>query len=273
MDLNLLIIDHQVISNEFKRLADLILNNTLLIINHIPHRICEIEFYYLDPFGHRHALQQLLGYWYFHAAGKTGYKGGTYKGMDITFTSTLPDTYGGILIRSIQLPSEKMIEGPSKIVDYVLVKGKFKSIADMMSNCGDHHGKLQVNDVTAPVYLRYDPTLTSEHIYSAPRVGLSLKIPSKEKYEYIMRNYRYFINPHNIKKMKNLIVLALLQQGHDQNMVQKITKTSLITIKRYQDHFIEGSHLQLDFDKPYLLNTIAAASKLYGYLNHNLLVG
>jgi hypothetical protein len=53
-----------------------------------PHRFVEIEFYYTDaihadPFTHKDPLQKTNGQWYFHKIGAQ-YKGGTYKGLDVT---------------------------------------------------------------------------------------------------------------------------------------------------------------------------------------------
>jgi len=38
----------------------------------------------MDPFTHKDPLQQTCGQWYFHKIGAQ-YKGGTYKGLDLTF--------------------------------------------------------------------------------------------------------------------------------------------------------------------------------------------
>jgi len=73
----------------FTFIADKILNETVVMINHQPHRFCEVEFYFIggnhqDTFTHGDPIQNSLGNWYFHKTG-TGYKGGFYKGLDISF--------------------------------------------------------------------------------------------------------------------------------------------------------------------------------------------
>ena len=59
--------------------------------------LCEIEFYlhgddHPDPFVHRDPMQRSFGRWYFHRVGEN-YRGGTFKGLDITFGSD--GYYGG----------------------------------------------------------------------------------------------------------------------------------------------------------------------------------
>ncbi|MBX2813641.1 MAG: hypothetical protein KTR25_17620 [Myxococcales bacterium] len=73
--------------------------------------ILEIEFYlnssdHLDPFVHCHHQKKHTGTWYFNRQGQ-GYRGGTYKELDLTFGP--PEAYGGILIHCLRTsrPSEK----------------------------------------------------------------------------------------------------------------------------------------------------------------------
>jgi len=78
------------------------------------HRIVEIEFYYkdskvyIDPFCHGDEQQKMGGTFYFHRQNGKGYKGGSFKGMDIAFGDK--DAVGGILIRAVQ-----QLEGEKKI--------------------------------------------------------------------------------------------------------------------------------------------------------------
>ncbi|CAG8829109.1 35767_t:CDS:1, partial [Racocetra persica] len=93
-----------------KDVANFLLRNTRL---HLPPKrtftILEIEFYlrdevndHCDPFSHGHEHQLTCGEWYFHHVGRFGYRGGSRKGIDITFGSKNRNIYGGILIRAIK---------------------------------------------------------------------------------------------------------------------------------------------------------------------------
>ncbi|KXS19038.1 hypothetical protein M427DRAFT_181607 [Gonapodya prolifera JEL478] len=91
-------------------------------------RLAELEFYlhrepdHPDPFSHRHPDQRSRGRWYFHKLGGS-YRGGTWKGLDITFGGRQGstesgsdgsdgaggtkeedgnDTFGGLLIRALE---------------------------------------------------------------------------------------------------------------------------------------------------------------------------
>lgn len=274
MDVRITACSQDGICANANRISNLLLNQTVLVIKGVPHRLTEIEIYYTsiehpDPFNHCHPLQQLSGYWYFHSATKTigSYKGGTYKGLDITCGST--NTYGGILIRSIELPNKSILEGPSKIVDYLLKQCGYDSIAALMTNHGDKKGILEVTDRTAPLYLTREPGLTSTlTVYSCPRVGLSLKQPSKDKYIYIMKPYRYLTTPKNIKKNRNLMILSLYHQGISETAIKQLTASPITTIQRHIGYDKDGAKMKLDFQQPYNLTRVEDVSKLYGHMQY-----
>ncbi|KAL6054024.1 Methylpurine-DNA glycosylase (MPG) [Balamuthia mandrillaris] len=133
----------------FTAIASRLLNETAMYINDKPHRFVEVEFYLKGPFNHIDIFthcderQQTCGKWYFHRTG-SGYKGGSYKGMDLTFggqkpASSKPAVYGGILIRAIQpldpvtnKPTGDLIEGPCLVVDHVLELCDSPSIQDFV---------------------------------------------------------------------------------------------------------------------------------------------
>src|SRR5687768_13664992 len=90
----------------FDRIARRLLGGSRLMVGGVPHRLTEIEFYYhaeghRDPFAHCQPVQLFLGRWYFHRSGGT-YRGGSFKGVDLTFAG--PEAYGGILIRGMEAP-------------------------------------------------------------------------------------------------------------------------------------------------------------------------
>jgi hypothetical protein len=102
-----------------------------------------------DNFTHRDAQQALFGTWYFHKKGGT-FKGGSFKGLDVTFGSSgsaHPGAFVGILIRSIHkcktglaetgkhaliFDPEGLVEGPSLVVDELLQACGKDSIAQLV---------------------------------------------------------------------------------------------------------------------------------------------
>ena len=124
-------------------------------------RICEVEFYlhcagHTDTFSHRDELQRASsGQWYFHRQNGKSYKGGTYKGLDITFGSK-GEAFGGVLIRSIEEEdvaktvgkktinakgkqqlklgkgSNTFVEGPCRVVDRLLLAAQVSSIQELV---------------------------------------------------------------------------------------------------------------------------------------------
>ncbi len=200
------------ILHTLKNLAHNLLNTTILYINNVPHRICEIEayyrdqFYFPDPFTHNDELQKTSGQWYFHRQNGGKYKGGTFKGLDLTCGNN--QDYGGFLIRSIMnITDSNLIEGPCLVVDYILQQGQCPNIADFVQKYGIDGQNNQA------LYYISDQNLNIERIYRGPRVGLTLKNPSSDKLRYIMAPLRFLIFPHRIKKYIATIVIELYKRG------------------------------------------------------------
>src|SRR4051812_37511319 len=106
----------------FARVADRLLNGCDFLAAGTPFRFAELEMYYhgeghLDPFAHAHPLQLRAGRWYFHRSGGS-YRGGTFKGLDLTLGDG--SATFGVLIRTIVGPDGSVITGPSRIVDFLL---------------------------------------------------------------------------------------------------------------------------------------------------------
>jgi hypothetical protein len=208
----------------FNYYANQILNKQVLMINNHPHRIIEIEFYitcqeHPDPFTHKEVDQATPDKWYFHKKGGT-YKGGTFKGLDITFRPTEVKygeenpVYGGILIRSVMgLIDGIIIEGPCRVVDRILALSSCPHILEFTKR--NHNKHLDIDDETSQLYLK---PKTNEYRsiphYSNPRVGLTLKNPNdiSKRMEYIMKNYRYMIYPNVLKKYRKLIAAKLYNE-------------------------------------------------------------
>jgi len=182
---------------DFDKIADKILNKSVLMIKNKKFRICEIEFYYTnkehnDEYTHCSAEQAKFGLFYFHQYKNGTYKSGTYKGMDLTFGND--KLYCGILVRSIyNIDDDEFIEGPCRSVNKILELNEKDDVADFMKG----KKSIMLYDKNDYLYLRSTTSLEKEDIYKGPRVGLSDKYP-----DFLNKNYRYATMIKKIKKQK-----------------------------------------------------------------------
>ncbi len=187
----------------FHELADVLLNQSILIVGNMKYRICEIEFYaysenHQDPYVHRHPEQLKFGNWYFHQIKtKNGfsYKGGNYKGIDLTLGDN--SNFVGVLIRSIEsIEMPKRIEGPSLVVDKLLSDLDADSVAELSSSN------------KSMIALHFDPSLSSREFVMGPRVGLR-PISSVENgsRDFMFKPFRYITEPSKAKIGKSFLFL------------------------------------------------------------------
>lgn len=106
--------DPQEIENKFAVLADALLNNFVIKRGEKEYRFVEIEFYHNKTDDEGKNITYKRGYadscdFFFHDSG-----------VDLCFESN-PDSYGGILIRSIECDGE-FINGPGRVVDRLFDK-------------------------------------------------------------------------------------------------------------------------------------------------------
>lgn len=133
--------DKQQYRAQFAKIADAIVNHTLLVIKgpkgNKHYRVSEIEFYFndysthKDTFTHGDEMQRHTGRWYFHKQNGAAFKSGTYKGLDLAIGKG-DKAVGGILFRAMMpvkvtegkaepLNSKSdFIEGPCLLVDRIL---------------------------------------------------------------------------------------------------------------------------------------------------------
>jgi len=190
---------------------DILMNYELHSNGHIL-RLLEIEMYWRaaedsgpegghkDLFAHAHPVQwNNYGNWYWHRQGlrpDTSYKGGNYKGLDMTIgpqDTSQGGGHGGILIRSVQCVSDgRIIEGPCLVADEVLKQHKAPSIVELVSRW---NGELSAVDNPTLFFAaaQHSPPVSAGDpvILKSPRVGLTLKQPGASRPRYIMLPYRY----------------------------------------------------------------------------------
>ncbi|KAF9900767.1 hypothetical protein EC991_006909 [Linnemannia zychae] len=200
----------------FDKIATYLMNSVALVINDKHHyRLVEIEFYlnggkHPDVFTHGDKDQKTCGEWYFHKMNGS-YKGGSYKGLDITFGKH--DTcFGGILIRGIQLsndPTATIIEGPCLVVDQVLKHTNSPMIVNLVNN------------------ISFSKSIFSE-------TSILRIVPTKQKIiRALVKCPRYLNIPEQHSKGKPYIILALHRQGKTLQQICDITKTKQIHASKY----------------------------------------
>ncbi|KAI8070434.1 hypothetical protein BC940DRAFT_296074 [Gongronella butleri] len=201
-------------------------------------RLLEVEAYmkskaehgHVDPFVHAFATQYQTGLWHFHRVGASGYRGGTRKGLDVTFGHD--GMAGGVLIRAIEVPDTslkkkrttqvaeaRIIEGPSLVVDYILRQLRHDSIKDLVTarfDKKDGHGAAW--DKKSGFYLaRQHAPRPETGVQATARIGLDIKrMPTDEKkligLWYLSRSYRYAMKWNQLKKGLHLSMVSSARQ-------------------------------------------------------------
>lgn len=174
--------------SNYDLVADWLINHHSLIVGDEKWQLSDIEIYdrhqkFDDEYVHSHPHQATYGNWYFHRTGtREGckYKGGTYKGLDVTLGND--GRYYGVLIRGIRNDTE-VVDGPCLVVNRILsILGK-GSILDLTN---DSLPKAFENDVG--LHLVEDSHDLA--IMKGPRFGLSDKYPQFKdlKMRYVVVN-------------------------------------------------------------------------------------
>ncbi|AYV83001.1 MAG: hypothetical protein Hyperionvirus3_147 [Hyperionvirus sp.] len=251
--------DRETIQSIFDKMADILLNRTILKIGSKDCILTEIECYIFnanhpDLYTHRDDDQKKALHWYFHKAAGKSYRGGTYKGMDITFGFKDQKTpiYGGVLIRAIRLGEEE-VAGPSKVVDKILSIFKKKSISSLVK----YLKTLDINKSALKLVLT--DVNRNQPIYQSPRVGLSFKYP-----KYAVKNYRYLTNIDSVEKYKPSVIVELYLKGMAIKNIATVTKTNEALVLKYIDLYKAGQKLDnIDGLKPSNKNIVL----LSGYMS------
>lgn len=224
----------------FNRIADRLLNGTQLMVGGKAHRFTEIEFYYhgpghADPFAHRDPIQLQCGRWYFHRTAGV-YRSGSFKGMDLSFGDGT--AHAGVLIRGFETANDKLIDGPSLGVDYLLDATAASNVAQLDKAIAGR----EAWDPGNPLLLREAEGLEQRPLLRSARVGLSLKKAksSSTMPRFILRNYRYLSRPRQITKGKLHMVLALHIQGRSVPEIQQTTGVNKPAIARYLADYEAG---------------------------------
>lgn len=197
------IIKKDIDGDYIKQIAKSILNKHKLKVGDKTFRFAEIEFYvrnntHKDEYTHMKPEQLEYGKWYFHKTG-SGYKGGTFKGLDMTFGLKESNCYFGVLIRALNcIDDDTYYCGPCVCVNKILELCNVNSIKEYVDNYDVLPLDIESED---NIHVLYDDNLTEEAVYAGPRIGLS------DKYEeYHNKPYRFIIMKNKAKKRKRTLV-------------------------------------------------------------------
>ena len=224
----------------FAAIAERLLARSTLVVAGKPYRFHELEFYYhgpahADSFTHRDPWQQTCARWYFHRDGGT-YRGGTYKGLDITFGPE--GEYGGILIRSLGSDDGELINGCSLCVDRLLAAAGCKDVASLARAVEEH----PVDTGGSMLEIVEGSSLPPAEIWRTARVGLTLKRAARypELVDYIARPYRFLDVPRKIQKGRLQLVIALHEQGRPPGEIAAISGSPRRAVDGYIAAYEEG---------------------------------
>lgn len=239
------------LQDHLPEVAKELLNATCLNVNGHLFRLMEIEFYvynknHCDVFAHRYDDQKTHCKWYFHKSANKqySYKGGTFKGLDITCGDA--DSYGGILIRSISdIKTGKIIEGPCRTVNKILELTDCKDIKELVQI------KMKDDLDISNGILRLEKYDHGElEVFCSPRIGLTLKKTDSlilRKF-YIWQLYRFLVFPTKISKgSKMTSYIAIHSKPVDIIEKQFFLKSKQIDeIKKHIEDMIKA---KIDYDK------------------------
>ncbi|KAG5342940.1 hypothetical protein C0989_005889 [Termitomyces sp. Mn162] len=237
--------------------------------------ILELEFYlrkdgcHEDPFTHdsTRSLTSL-----------TAYRGGSRKGLDITIGDPPPTTLspyfnqamapnqgstrGGALLRSLRrVPDNKVVSGPSLLVDEILRLSKAADILELVEQKWAGDTSVFGSRPTS-LFLRAKAPSSQPKptVYRSPRIGLDLSHPgttassSHPRVVFLTRPYRYISCPECLtSKGRPQTFLGVLQScldticaGHDLaskhvlNELMRITGLGEKTASRYLEYYKNG---------------------------------
>ena len=193
--------DIESLEKHFNKIAGLLMNRIVLIVNEKQYRFTELEFYFYspgfheDPYIHEHKLQLETGHWYFHPSG-----------LDITFGDGI--NHGGILIRGMRrIYAEKgfFISGPLKVVHEIFLS---------MGNICGHEQVLRLMDTDE---------MPGEELVRSTRIGLKEKEPAG----FIDKYYRYItfpFEPSHDYAEKTLVAHSML---NEEKQMKKYSKEEI----------------------------------------------
>jgi hypothetical protein len=203
------------INTTIKEIAESILNDYYLQLNGDSWIIVELEFYlytgnHQDPFVHKHSIDEFPFY-------NTGQLRSHESGIDIAISNVKTNSYGGILLRTINKEDSPTV-----------VKGPINVQKAIIKNMGD------INNSSFQFVNR--KTRKNDTVYQTPRVGLYPKkdISIEEQLPFLFEESRFFTN---CKLVNEKYIIALSYQDSENCIMANLDPS---TWKKYKENFEEG---------------------------------
>ena len=212
---------------------DLLLARRLIVGNESL-RIVEVERYRHsaddpDPYPHKHPLQLTSGLWAFHRVG-SGYRGGTYKGLDLTCGDGT--AFGGLLLRAVEDQTGRRTDGPSRVVDRLLTMTGTKSVAELDRRIDSR----PADDLDNPLGL-LRVSAVFQPVYHTARVGLTF---ADEHLRYWARPERFLINPRRTRTGRPQLIVGLFTGGMTASEIVAATGSPAKSVTAYLAAFVRG---------------------------------
>ena len=224
----------------FEALTDKMLDAMILDVAGEPHRLVEVEFYYHglghpDPYTRRDHRLQSCGCWYLNRDTLGVLIEGRGKGLSMSFGS--PNTFGAALIRSIETPEGRVINGPGRCVDHIMRQTGVVTITELDRRFGD----LRAWHPKQPARLK--PTkLPRRQPFFSPRIGLTLEDIERQpsRVDYIMKPYRALNDPKQTKEGQHQLALSLHRRKTSVDDICRIMRCPPALVRGWIDHFDYG---------------------------------
>lgn len=219
-----------------------LLSELALFVNGEPLLLREVEVYYHspdhpDPFPHRYPLQKECGAWYFHRTGNS-FRGGSYKGLDLTIGNEGDGVYCGILFRALERPDGTLVQGPSLCVDHLLASTETSTVSELDKRANALGAFAEDN----PLSLRPHPDRVRRPLLQTARVGLSLKRASlhAQMPKYWGAPYRFVTGARELRKGRVQAVIALHRQGFSGAEIRAEMGAAARLVRACVDEFRKG---------------------------------
>jgi hypothetical protein len=244
--------DEKGCESAFATMASFLFERVVLDVAGVAWSLAELEFYvhgrgHCDPYVHDDPLQHTFGRWYFHRRG-AGYRGGSYKGLDLTFGDR--DLAAGILLRGlVHDDGARYLDGPCVLVDHLLACTGAPSVAALAAHVGDR----AVCDPRSPLVVRVRELPRRVTVYASPRVGLTLRrgdtLPWRRA---LAKEARFLTEPRRIRKGRPQLVVGLYRRGVAPVAIAAHTGMRLAVVERYVDAYRAGreGRRMLSLDDP-----------------------
>jgi hypothetical protein len=150
------------------------------------------------------------------------------------------NSYGGILIRGIQnlKSTDTFVDGPSLTVDTILSLNEVNKVEELAKILKEKHELSIFNDEKF-LKISESKDLKNLKVYQSARVGLTLKMKDhiEKRKEFLLKFYRFFSFPKEIKKGKNYMVSAAIHQGMKDDEISKLFKSTKASVEKFRSSY------------------------------------